>query len=67
MVCERYNGPQWPTYRYYVHPLQERMGSRVELVRFDESDGPGVRMGFYADVPEARDAARIHRISGVVW
>ena len=68
MILEPYNGPVYPTYRYYVHPLQERMGRRVELVRFDSAeDIVGVTMGHYADVPGARDAARIHRISGVNW
>lgn len=78
MVRERYNGPRWPTYRYYVHPLTERCGARVELKAFmpvlDVINGQlaltgetARTLGFYPDVPEAQDAARIHRITGVVW
>lgn len=78
MIAERYNGPQWPTYRYYVYPAQQRMGQRVELVAFtpelDIVDGEVAivaevahRLGYYADVPEARAAAGRHREHGVTW
>ena len=63
---EPYNGPEWPTYRMYVHPQSpETAGRRVQLVCYESpEDEVGMTVGRYPDPPTARLASVHHREFG---
>lgn len=64
---EPYNGPVFPTYRYYVHPFIERGPRRVELRVYYDPECLGFTVGWYADQKTADRDRRFHMRNGCLF
>lgn len=60
MIAERFNGPEWPTYRYYVYPFSDKGPKRVELRAYYDKECPGYTLGWYGDVKSAQNDRVMH-------